>query len=500
MFSESVDGALELEQWAEDLGVVGNENLVVKRTPQAGVGVFFSGFSQIKVVEDVEILRIPKKATLNIDTLRSRTEGLSEEDKKTVKVLLARYCGVSSVNETNIILGYLLGFLVLKKQGGVELSRYLDILMTTHVGSLHSDNPLLLEDFLSAFDGNSMVTALGMDLLDDKWYELGEWINGEFDVQISREEILQLNAAVRSRTLEIPCIMENEEEDDDDFVVDVTLVPVMDFVNHDNAELNAYFDVDKTTGDVVLMLDRDKVKTSEEEFQVFISYSLQEDMNKFFMNYGFVPTSNVEKVLELPVFGYFNSKLIESEKLNDRIYALRQSPNVQFLVNYKDGAIDTVQCIAEETYAYFAFVESIDWSKYDSQDFSTELELSDFQEGYERCYEIYSNLSEQEVLAAQAKFVEYVQEFFSDFIKRIDKFMEFVNEYEFNKGETSNITTLLKLYKQLAIKFTSLKSADDILSFENNQDWLPLRLMPMYNFKSSLLDKEGIDIGELKIS
>lgn len=506
MFHSSVPKWEKLLKWSKDLGVVPHKSLLVKSTENSGIGVFFNGKVESSD-QDIEILRVPQVATLNITTLRELTEALAEhEDQIIVKKVLNYYCQLSSINETTIILGYLFGFLILNRRNGFVLKQYLDILLETKVLNLHSDNQLLLEDFLSSFKGNMILTGLGMDLLDEKWQEFSDWIKDEFDIEITTQEILQLNAAVRSRTLEIPngSGQEGKEEDDDeDFVVDVTLVPIIDFVNHDNDKLNAYFDVDKSNGDIILKLNLDKLgerKEKEEEFEIFITYSPLEDMNMFFMNYGFLPTSDsFKKVLEIPIFGYFNSKIIDNEKLNDRLYSLRQSPSVQFLIEYQDGEISNVECIADEFYSYFVFIDSIDWSKYESEVNEGELDLSEFESGYEKCYEIYTGLSEEELLKSQATFVEYLKEFFTYLKKSIDKFMEFVNEYELNEGETKNVESLLKFYSDLSIKFIKLTDMRDILLFEGNDEFLPLRLMPIYNFQSSVLDKEGIDIGELKI-
>lgn len=78
-----------------------------------------------------------------------------------------------------------------------------------------------------------------------------------------------------------------------------TLVPVLDFANHSNFELscNAYFDVDRETSDVLLMLDNKhnkigkyiKLTGQSLEIEICISYHQENDISMFYANYGFFP-------------------------------------------------------------------------------------------------------------------------------------------------------------------------------------------------------------------
>ncbi|GME66739.1 unnamed protein product [Ambrosiozyma monospora] len=174
--------------------------------------------------------------------------------------------------------------------------------------------------------------------------EFTSWVNdelivgdcsGDKIVSIQPDELLQIVSAVRSRTLEIPRAAGKSEEEDkkdennvddndneDSFFTDISLVPVIDFVNHDNARLNAYFDVDKQTQDILLKLDSDTLLNvgNNEIVEVFISYSKIEDVNRFFFNYGFIPTSNYpEKLFEIPFWGHSEGYITNHQDNDDDI-------------------------------------------------------------------------------------------------------------------------------------------------------------------------------------
>lgn len=515
LFDESIEERNKYENWIEELKIESHKSLKIKRTPTSGIGVFFR-HNGLNAEEDIELLRVPYAATLDISNLKLLTNSLgNSSDQETIKKILGKYCSTiaESINETAIIIAYLLGYLVLEKKGKNPMKDYLDILMGTQVSNLHSDNKLVIEDFMSYFEGNALITSYCLELVDDKWDDFVTYIEDEFDVKLTTQEVFQLIAAIRSRTLEIPHGLadekskeeaeEAEEEAEEDYEVNVTLVPILDFVNHNNEKLNSYFDIDKANGDILLKLNKDCLNSdTESEFEVFISYSQQEDVSKFFMNYGFIPTCQTTKMLEIPMLGYFKSELIDNEKLNDRLYSLRQSPNVQLLVDYdSEHKISNVRCALDENYAYFIFSENVDWSKYLDTEESKPgtLDLNDYEKGYEKCFQIYQSLTEEEVLQAQEVFLQFIKEFFRKFVDKIDKFVEFVEEYELNEGETLNVKELLYFYKELAIKFNEQEEKDDILLYEDNEDILHLRLAPIYNFKSSLLEKEGVSFEELKL-
>lgn len=127
----------------------------------------------------------------------------------------------------------------------------------------------------------------------------------------------QLYSAVVSRVLEIPQLepgrTDGDREDDDSFIVSPTLVPTLDFVNHgDETRCNAYYDIDRSNGDIVLNLERSKVDASSLRREVLISYTDIEDSLVVITKYGFDPaddaSSNAIKIFSCP----FDKTLLNS--------------------------------------------------------------------------------------------------------------------------------------------------------------------------------------------
>ncbi|SCU93178.1 LAMI_0E13498g1_1 [Lachancea mirantina] len=243
----------------------------------------------------IELLRIPRLSTFSIYTL---LEIVNDENNyadassfsKTsaaVKASLEKYFRnpilVSHISESLLLVSYFTLFECLRYHGleiPEKIKKYLDlVLLDTEVDSVYSN--------LS----NSFETS-EIRLFRQYGYEkCSEIFNALIDVsnvitsdnQIS-VKIAKICASCMSRSLEIP---EAVDVDSDDFRVNNTLVPVLDFVNHDNDQVNAHFDVDRETGDVLLLLD--ETPQEEEEFEVFISYSPYEELFNFERTYGFAP-------------------------------------------------------------------------------------------------------------------------------------------------------------------------------------------------------------------
>lgn len=69
-----------------------------------------------------------------------------------------------------------------------------------------------------------------------------------------------------------------------------TLVPIVDFANHEGTQKNAYFDIDPSNNDVLLLLDTKAVQSElTKPIEVFISYSPTEDLFSMLVTYGFTP-------------------------------------------------------------------------------------------------------------------------------------------------------------------------------------------------------------------
>lgn len=537
----------ELEQWYHNLGIKVNQKVTIQPTVDRGIAVFYNPTKNTlneKYDQPIELLRIPKLSSYNIYTLQTLVnEKLKDEDKKVVKrclnIVFSKCHGAS---ESLILIAYFIGFLlicrkekniVISKEWKKDIGEYLSVLMNTIVGNLYSDQQDILQDFVSEFRGNVVISNTIVDITGDLWINVVEGINDEFNEtynEITLEEVLQICSAIRSRVLEIPREADDDDETDD-YYVDVTLVPMLDYVNHNKDRQNAYFDVDRDKGDVVLYLDSDKVKDIEKPFEVFISYDKFEDLHRMFMNYGFIPTSaNVMKVIEIPILGYCEDEELNDYEITRRLYSIRQTPNVQFKIIFdKSGEIKELKVLDDQFYSYLGLINEINWEQFEKNDEEEMNEINeqadsmndedrkefldafsglDYSRGFNRCYELLNSLKEEEIYEAKRQFAEYVKKYFEKFSNKIEKFKEIVHEYELNKGETTNIIKLIELYELISnfILKDEKKASVAELFIEDKEDekkaeeelsgFLENRMVPVYNFDATI---EEAEVGELRI-
>lgn len=285
-----VDSNDEFEKWIESQHIKGD----VFIDKSYGVGLFYKA-KRADIAEDPIILRVPSLSALNMDTLLDLLSKLKSRDKELdaglkESELIVKFLEILNPGtETIILLAYLLGFEFLRQKGDKASNYYLksplrswdvylDILLLTKVFSfdVNDDNP----------HSNSFA-------------ELREIVLAEYDDFIAQVEerlpdvnvaggisfgkFFQLFQAVRSRSLEIPKEVEGGNPDSE-YQTNVTLVPVLDFTNH-NRENNAYFDVDRENNDIVLKLKKEAVQ--EELFEVTISYNPVDTKPEFYLTYGF---------------------------------------------------------------------------------------------------------------------------------------------------------------------------------------------------------------------
>lgn len=118
-----------------------------------------------------------------------------------------------------------------------------------------------------------------------------------FDQKVLVKTIRQIFACIVSRVLEIPHEIKPNSKN---FTVNTTLVPLLDFINHQNPP-NCYFDVDRANNnDIVLKLsgsenlfNPDRVdnttKSVKSQVELFISYTPMEELINMVSTYGFIP-------------------------------------------------------------------------------------------------------------------------------------------------------------------------------------------------------------------
>lgn len=260
--------------------------------PKSGYGLFIdpSKFSDEELNnETVQLLRIPKHYTFNINTLLTVLEDKNEfssleqcqrtSDKiKTILREIMAYPGFSKfLTETNLLITYFMIFQTIHDNyeipGSIEY--YLkNVLMNIEVETAIDSIENLAKDYghYPQIFGLQETSSLFKDL---------------FQEHLDASDIKHLYSAIISRCLEIP---EKSDTEDYEFSVQSTLVPILDFANHENAQKNAYFDVDPSSNDVLLLLNTDAIRgESSKPIEVFISYMPTEDLLPMLITYGFIP-------------------------------------------------------------------------------------------------------------------------------------------------------------------------------------------------------------------
>ncbi|CUS21801.1 LAQU0S04e01090g1_1 [Lachancea quebecensis] len=246
----------------------------------------------------VELLRIPAKTTFSLETIlqfldaesfhSQDVEKLTETSSK-VKELFSECCRIPVISahasETLLLIIYFIIFSGLERSGYMlpsPISHYLNgVLLTTEIESPYSDVFVWKESTDVA-----PFAQYGFASIHLIFNALSEFSAVNFGSKHCERTISALMASISSRCLEIP---HEEHKGSDDFYVNTTLVPVLDYVNHDNKHVNAHFDIDRNTSDVILVLDMELYDQKEEVFEVFISYSPVDEIVHFEKTYGFSP-------------------------------------------------------------------------------------------------------------------------------------------------------------------------------------------------------------------
>lgn len=259
---------------AQDEGAFMNPNFKIGSSIVGGMGIF-AGTRQTK---DTIVLRIPNKCTYSIQSLLSWTKSLQSETKCFDEIIKAVLSIKNLDSETAIIRSYMWGLSVMISIAEVtnmrvtsldKIEPYMRILRTTPV--------LNVDDLRDCPDHQVQIQVLEKRKVRQTYMKLADIVKD----YLLFEMAFQIHQAVKSRVLEIPRAI----GDEDDFETDVTLVPVLDFANH-NFAYNAVFDVDRSTSEVVLRL----TETVEAGQEIVISYSQEKVKNTFFRTYGFMPS------------------------------------------------------------------------------------------------------------------------------------------------------------------------------------------------------------------
>lgn len=291
-----------LDWFTRNAGVTASKALSIERSaiddPASGHGLFVDlSLIEGKAQEStLELLRVPFLARFDLKSLMTllgdddqyssvqKRENLQAMVKKVFMEFTQLEELTEVLNETTILVFYFTLFALLRDT--FELPKVVDfylekVLLNTTVES----GVMCYDPTTDLYGQRPHFLALSNSLrILTSFFE--ETVGGSLPVG---PLLKQVYAAVASRCLEIP---EEVQEDSDDFVVNNTLVPVLDYANHSNDMKNAHFDLDRETRDVLLLLETDRCPQCKTKFEVLISYSPIEDPASFMFFYGFIPSKN----------------------------------------------------------------------------------------------------------------------------------------------------------------------------------------------------------------
>ncbi|SCU85291.1 LAFA_0D14884g1_1 [Lachancea sp. 'fantastica'] len=298
----------------------------------------------------IELLRIPHVSTFSIHTILNiindksqyPTQQQFEDTISIVKQFLASSLSndaiAANLSETLVLVVYFVVFERLQQMGyalpAIICDFLSNVLLTTQVGSFYTALP----DFKT--DVNlELMGQYGLSDLSCVFESLVDICSQSFDAAADPKVVASIMASVISRCLEIP---QELEANSDDFQVHTTLVPILDYANHDNQRVNAHFDIDRQTNDLLLYLDIEKCLDKGGICEVFISYDPIHEFVHFQKVYGFSPP------LEPDTPSYMNccldKKFLASNMNLDLFYKWFDiKPCVQFC--FFDGRVYINDCI-----------------------------------------------------------------------------------------------------------------------------------------------------------
>ena len=264
------------------------------KDPNSGEGLFIENTGDGDNKEEI-LLRIPKEYTFTEDTIRSLllrqdlycdnvSEADTEDYNNRLRSLLSRMhhkLGEGYATETVSLATFFVGFNVYKYKCPDIFFKYLyEVLLHTEVNVPITRPDIFMETYGHYPDliENEIVIKRIHEALP--YYEIDIYRD-------ARKNIRQIYAAVVSRALEIPVEMSTGS---DDYYLDITLVPILDFVNHSTANPSCYFDVDRTTKDIILKRsDNQEDHTGKDHQELFIRYFDVVEYTKSTFVYGFIP-------------------------------------------------------------------------------------------------------------------------------------------------------------------------------------------------------------------
>ncbi|OWB79909.1 hypothetical protein B5S32_g4149 [[Candida] boidinii] len=495
-----------------------NSDIELLRIPQSSVLNIYNFLEIVKNL--IEFEENVSKLSPNNEISQDEIEFYQKyKQSEIIKKCIKEITNFLKPKESLILVGYLIGFIVcfklrefyqIKDEYGnrnnkilnplCKFNQYLFILQKTKIESINSEDLISLDYYYELFPGETNFISQYLFLQEiNEEFEFIKFINNEFGEKdkvnkiklIDSDLFLQILSAVSSRTLEIPRQVEEEregegegegEEDEgdegDDFTIDVTLVPILDFVNHDNIKLNSFFDIDRETNDIILKLDYELYKRNYKflkdlkEIEIFISYSPIEEIFKFFFNYGFIPkisdidsddhhqyddddneeeeiSERIIQIIDIPFIGYF--KFLNCDKIEEFIYKFKINPNIQFTITNKNK----IRVNLLDNYSFVCFLPGFkidDYIKDEDNEAGDEEEEGDENTvDFSVIESIVNQYSEEEITIGLIKLFKIFNKYLKYQIKILKNLKFRINEIDTEGG--LNLIKLIEFKIELYIKF-----------------------------------------------
>lgn len=511
--------------WINQENVIFHENLCIGKSELGGIGLIYDNDNQHskseefkRADEDIEILRIPHNLALDyksllkiLDELKTRDLTVTNIDLKESELLINMLKIGEPATETEIIECYIIGFKVLKDHAILNPNSYytssplrkFDMYLDIVCGTYTLDYPLddtSSDPFIQNLIDRSRILKKDYESIMESLNHIYIGNNFDFNKLLSFETFYQIKSVIKSRTLEIPhCIslsqlsikeeqeqfeekvdkdLENEDEDNkNDFYINVTLVPILDFANHMHNN-NSYFDIDLVTEDIILKLKHDRIESGK--FEITINYSSIESIENFIKYYGFIPRLTNEpnhfQLSELRLtLNIENGELISKWlkilpqiqiiDSNNQVYFNFFKNNLPLLfmkdIKYNDNWVDEIK------------------KQYDDENVDEIIEIIKHQEKY---YDVVIGVEPRGILYKNQPIEEI-----NDIIKSIDG-------QTFDELISKTITYIIDYFKQLLPKLDSIpvrNNFDTIVNeYHQRLQTIIMRIINTKNHQTLILPEE----------
>lgn len=309
--------------WAKSEGAILSDEIEIKESALGGWGIF----AKSDIDPDTTVLSVPPVLTFDIHSLLDHLSKILEQDQQCGDLIKHILSVLNFPVETLIIRSFMWGFAILMSKGHHKLLKsvepYLKVLLTTQILDVDETEDCQCDDLIQQQINEKRLVRQHFDDLMEQVPELHP--------HLSFEDAFVIHQAIKSRTLDIPHALE-EDDEEYEYQTQITMVPMLDFANH-SSDLNARFDVDKLSETVILQTTN-KVESGEE---ILISYSLSKLANTIFQTYGFLPSNGMYEWL-IPFFDVQLNDFKHTENENYTLMGkwLHIEPQVE--IGYQDDA------------------------------------------------------------------------------------------------------------------------------------------------------------------